>query len=131
MFDKSHLSSPEVAPLVDGAKFYYVGGFFLTHGVESALEVAKKAATAGKVRLPERSIEEQELIESRRLRLTSPHLLSANSSVSNWAKFFLTSIYYLETRARLPHGLPPTVLQYVTFIDVIFGNLTDRDVRSW
>ncbi|CCO37344.1 adenosine kinase [Rhizoctonia solani AG-1 IB] len=48
MFDKSHLSSPEVAPLVDGAEFYYVGGFFLTHGVESALEVAKKAATAGK-----------------------------------------------------------------------------------
>ncbi|CAE6439990.1 unnamed protein product [Rhizoctonia solani] len=48
MFNKSHLSSPEVAPLVDGANFYYVGGFFLTHGVESALEVAKKAAAAGK-----------------------------------------------------------------------------------
>jgi adenosine kinase len=50
MFDKSHLSSPEVASLVDAAKIYYVGGFFLTHGVESALEVAKKAAGTGKVR---------------------------------------------------------------------------------
>lgn len=49
-FDKSHLTSEEVAPLVDGAKVIYVGGFFLTHGVESALEVAKKAAGNGKVR---------------------------------------------------------------------------------
>ncbi|KAG9079416.1 adenosine kinase [Ceratobasidium sp. 370] len=49
MFNKSHLSSPEVAPLVDAAKMYYVGGFFLTHGVESALELAKKAAEGGKV----------------------------------------------------------------------------------
>ncbi|KAG8987077.1 adenosine kinase [Tulasnella sp. 427] len=48
-FNKSHLSSPEILPLVDGAKFYYVGGFFLTHGIESALEVAQKAANSGKV----------------------------------------------------------------------------------
>ncbi|KAF8574324.1 Ribokinase-like protein [Ramaria rubella] len=48
-FNKAHLSSPSIAPLVDNAKFYYVGGFFLTHGIESALEVAKKAALAGKV----------------------------------------------------------------------------------
>ncbi|CAE6483824.1 unnamed protein product [Rhizoctonia solani] len=48
MFNKDHLASPEVAPLVDGAKFYYVGGFFLTHGVESALVVAKKASETGK-----------------------------------------------------------------------------------
>ncbi|EUC58331.1 adenosine kinase [Rhizoctonia solani AG-3 Rhs1AP] len=47
-FNKEHLSSPEVAPLVDGAKFYYVGGFFLTHGVESALVLAKKASETGK-----------------------------------------------------------------------------------
>ncbi|KAG8943341.1 adenosine kinase, partial [Tulasnella sp. 408] len=48
-FNKSHLSSPEILPLVDGAKFYYVGGFFLTHGTESALEIAQKASNAGKV----------------------------------------------------------------------------------
>ena len=48
-FNKAHLSSPEVAPLIDAAKVYYVEGYFLTHGTESALEVAKKASEAGKV----------------------------------------------------------------------------------
>ncbi|KAG8950367.1 adenosine kinase [Tulasnella sp. 424] len=48
-FNKAHLSSPNILPLVDGAKFYYVGGFFLTHGTESALEIAQKAANSGKV----------------------------------------------------------------------------------
>ncbi|EMD32663.1 hypothetical protein CERSUDRAFT_126750 [Gelatoporia subvermispora B] len=48
-FEKSHLSSPEVAPLVDGARVFYVEGFFLTHGTESALEIAKKSSEAGKV----------------------------------------------------------------------------------
>jgi adenosine kinase len=48
-FEKSHLSSPEVAPLVKDAKFYYVEGYFLTHGVESALELSRKSSAAGKV----------------------------------------------------------------------------------
>ncbi|KAJ3554033.1 hypothetical protein NM688_g3312 [Phlebia brevispora] len=48
-FEKAHLSSPEVAPLVDAAKVYYVEGFFLTHGSESALELSKKASEASKV----------------------------------------------------------------------------------
>ncbi|KAI0801407.1 adenosine kinase [Fomes fomentarius] len=48
-FDKAHLSSPEVAPLVEAAKVFYVEGYFLTHGTESALEVAKKASEAGKI----------------------------------------------------------------------------------
>jgi adenosine kinase len=48
-FEKAHLSSPEILPLVEAAKFYYVGGFFLTHGVESAMEIAQKAANASKV----------------------------------------------------------------------------------
>ncbi|KAJ3506802.1 hypothetical protein NMY22_g17131 [Coprinellus aureogranulatus] len=47
-FDKAHLSSPAVAPLIDAAKFFYVEGFFLTHGVESTLELSGKAAAAGK-----------------------------------------------------------------------------------
>ncbi|QRV96693.1 PfkB family carbohydrate kinase [Ceratobasidium sp. AG-Ba] len=47
-FEESHLSSPEVAPLIDGAKMIYVGGFFLTHGVKSALALAKKASETGK-----------------------------------------------------------------------------------
>ncbi|KAF8273850.1 adenosine kinase [Lactarius quietus] len=48
-FEKTHLSTPEVARLIDGAKFFYVEGYFLTHGVESAIEVAKKASDSGKV----------------------------------------------------------------------------------
>ncbi|KAL0567019.1 adenosine kinase [Marasmius crinis-equi] len=47
-FEKSHLSSPEVAPLIEGAKFFYVEGYFLTHGTESALEVSQKSSAAGK-----------------------------------------------------------------------------------
>ncbi|KAG8902163.1 adenosine kinase [Tulasnella sp. 403] len=49
MFEKSHLSSPEIQPLVDGAQAFYVGGFFLTHGTESALEIAQKAASTSRV----------------------------------------------------------------------------------
>ena len=44
------MSTPEVSRLVDGAKYFYVEGYFLTHGLESTLEVAKKASDAGKVR---------------------------------------------------------------------------------
>ncbi|KAF9469651.1 adenosine kinase [Collybia nuda] len=47
-FDQSYLSSPEVAPLIDAAKVFYVEGFFLTHGVACVLELGQKAATAGK-----------------------------------------------------------------------------------
>ena len=38
------------APLIDAAKVFYVEGYFLTHGTESALEIAKKASETGKVR---------------------------------------------------------------------------------
>ena len=48
-FDKSHLSTPEVAEIIESAQFFYLGGFFLTHGVESALELAKTASNASKV----------------------------------------------------------------------------------
>lgn len=48
MFHPEHLKKPEVAALIDGAKYFYIGGFFLTHGIESALEVAKAASSRGK-----------------------------------------------------------------------------------
>jgi len=48
-FEKSWLETPEVAKLVDGAKAYYVEGFFLTHGTESALALAQKASSTGKL----------------------------------------------------------------------------------
>lgn len=48
-FDASHLSSPKVAPLVEGAKVFYVEGFFLSHGVESVLALSKHASENNKV----------------------------------------------------------------------------------
>lgn len=48
-FEKAHFSSPEVAPLIEKAKFFYVEGYFLTHGIESVLELSTKASSAGKV----------------------------------------------------------------------------------
>lgn len=49
-FDKSHLETPEVKKIIDGAKFYYLEGYFLTHGLESAMILAKHSHEAGKVR---------------------------------------------------------------------------------
>ena len=48
-FTPSHLATPEVKALIEEAKFFYLGGFFLTHGIESALELAKTASSSGKV----------------------------------------------------------------------------------
>ncbi|THU96863.1 Ribokinase-like protein [Dendrothele bispora CBS 962.96] len=48
-FDQSHLSTPEVASLIEGAKAFYVEGYFLTHGTASALELSQKASASGKV----------------------------------------------------------------------------------
>ncbi|GAA5844676.1 hypothetical protein JCM3766R1_005985 [Sporobolomyces carnicolor] len=47
-FSPSHLEKPEIKKLIDDAKSYYLGGFFLTHGLESALVLAKAAAAANK-----------------------------------------------------------------------------------
>lgn len=48
MFSSSHLSSPDIANLLAGAKYFYIEGYFLTHGIESALEVAKAASSRGR-----------------------------------------------------------------------------------
>lgn len=48
-FTPDHLAKPEIKSLIDNAKFFYIGGFFLTHGIESAMEVAKSASGRGKV----------------------------------------------------------------------------------
>lgn len=48
-FEKSHLHSEVVAPLVEGAKVFYVEGYFLTHGVESIAYLSQKASAASKV----------------------------------------------------------------------------------
>ena len=48
MFTTSHLATPEVTTLLAGAKYFYIEGFFLTHGIESALELAKGASSKGR-----------------------------------------------------------------------------------
>jgi len=47
-FSTSHLSSSKVAPLIENAKYFYMEGYFLTHGVPAAMELSKRAAVAGK-----------------------------------------------------------------------------------
>jgi adenosine kinase len=48
-FTPDHLKKPEVVKAIEGAKFFYIGGFFLTHGTESTLILAKHAAEKNKV----------------------------------------------------------------------------------
>ncbi|GAA5988807.1 hypothetical protein JCM11641_004859 [Rhodosporidiobolus odoratus] len=47
-FSPSHLDKPEINQLIEDAQSYYLGGFFLTHGLESALLLAKRAAAKNK-----------------------------------------------------------------------------------
>lgn len=42
-FTKSHLETAEAQQAIKNAKIFYLGGFFLTHGVESALVLAEEA----------------------------------------------------------------------------------------
>ncbi|CDU23436.1 probable adenosine kinase [Sporisorium scitamineum] len=42
-FNKSHLETAEAQQAIKNAKIFYLGGFFLTHGVESALVLAEEA----------------------------------------------------------------------------------------
>jgi len=48
LFEPSHLSSPEVRAYIENATHFYIEGFFVTHGLESALIIAKQAAYTGK-----------------------------------------------------------------------------------
>jgi len=48
-FKLEHLLTREVSHLVDEATFIYIPAFFLTHGSESAMHLAKTASAAGKL----------------------------------------------------------------------------------
>ncbi len=48
-FNVSHLATPEAKAIIDGAKIFYVTGFFLTVSVESILTLAKDAAQNNKI----------------------------------------------------------------------------------
>ncbi|TIB07640.1 hypothetical protein E3P92_03985 [Wallemia ichthyophaga] len=47
-FSVDHLRTPQMKQRMDEASHFYIGGFFLTHGIESALEVAKHSSQSGK-----------------------------------------------------------------------------------
>ena len=49
LYKPEHLKQPEIWKLVEDAKVYYVGGFFLTVSVPSILAVAEEAASKNKV----------------------------------------------------------------------------------
>lgn len=48
MFTPDHLAKPEIASIVDSAKYFYIEGYFLTHGVESIVQIAKSYSSKGK-----------------------------------------------------------------------------------
>ncbi|GAA6029578.1 hypothetical protein JCM8097_000947 [Rhodosporidiobolus ruineniae] len=47
-FSPAHLEKAEIKDLIERAQSFYLGGFFLTHGLESALVLAKHAAEKNK-----------------------------------------------------------------------------------
>lgn len=49
-FSPAHLEKAEIKDLIERAQSFYLGGFFLTHGLDSALVLAKHAAEKNKVR---------------------------------------------------------------------------------
>lgn len=48
MFSPDHLAKPEIASIIDSAKYFYIEGYFLTHGVESIVQIAKAYSSKGK-----------------------------------------------------------------------------------
>ncbi|KAH8916417.1 Ribokinase-like protein [Atractiella rhizophila] len=48
-FKPSHFEKPEIKALLDGAKYFYMEGYFLTHGLESAKLVAKRTAESSQM----------------------------------------------------------------------------------
>lgn len=48
MFTPDHLAKPEIASLIESAKYFYIEGYFLTHGVESIVQIAKSFSSKGK-----------------------------------------------------------------------------------
>jgi adenosine kinase len=47
-FENSHLTSPEIAPLMDNIQLVYVEGYFLTHSSAAVCELAQRVSSSGK-----------------------------------------------------------------------------------
>jgi len=86
-FEKSHLESEVVAPLVEGAKVFYVEGYFLTHGTETS-------STSARRHRPHR----------RSLQSTSPPPSSRNSSAASCSRSSRTATLSSATRLKPRHG---------------------------
>jgi len=78
-FSKTHLETPEAKKLIDGAKFFYLGGFFLTHGLESALVVAEAAKEKNVVSSLIRTFEADQKMSSRYKGIPSQNRCSART----------------------------------------------------
>ena len=100
-FEVSHLSSPTVAPLVEGAKVFYVEGFFLTHGVASVLELSKHASENDKVW----SISSSLVISHTRRAYTHTQTFVLNLSAPFIAQFFTSQLE-----------------QVLRYTDIVIGN---------
>lgn len=89
--------------MIDAAKFFYLEGYFLTHGLESALYVAKKSSESGKV------------IYVRRKSSLSDHYMQVfaiNLSAPFIAQFF---------KVQLEQILP--------YCDIVIGN--EAEAEAW
>jgi hypothetical protein len=104
-FTAAHLDTPEVKKLIEEAEFFYVEGFFLTHGLEACLKLAKYAADNNKVsRLPRTpSVYEVGCAQKFALNLSAPFIPQ-----------FFTS--------QLDEVLP--------YVDVLFGNETEAEAYA-
>ena len=105
-FEKSHLSSPEVAPLIENAKHFYIEGYFLTHGVESALELSSKASAAGKVSF--------KIII---ITFGPKRLKTSQTFVLNFSAPFIAQFFGVQLKQILP------------YVDVVIGN--EAEAEAW
>lgn len=49
LFDSSHLQKPEIISLLEATSHVYISGYFLSNGIEPALEIATKALATGQL----------------------------------------------------------------------------------
>ena len=105
-FQASHLSSPKVAPLVEGAKLFYVEGFFLTHGLESVLALSEQASKKNKVYTISFSHTPSD---------ANPHL---QTFVLNLSAPFIPQFFHAQLEQVLP------------YTDVVIGNEAEAEAYA-
>ena len=104
-FDKEYLFSPALAPLIDGAKIFYISGYFLSHAADTALEFAKKVSAAGKVGVDDSNL----------LRI-SPNPTVSQILALNTAAPFICQYFNAQLSLLLP------------YCDFVIGNDTEAEL---